>query len=78
MGSEKVVTRLQMTSRDQLRSARAVEGPTLAPIVHPAGDELPEVQALHYRIAAAHGWSSLTWARRQWIDWLSDAALRHW
>ncbi|MFJ2087339.1 GNAT family N-acetyltransferase [Micromonospora chokoriensis] len=78
MGSDKVITHLQMTNSAQLRWARVVEGLVLVPINDPAGVSLPQLREVHDRIASAHRWSSLTWSHRNWVEWLSDPALRHW
>jgi GNAT superfamily N-acetyltransferase len=51
---------------------------TLTPVDQPAGRDFIMLRALHDRIAAAHHWSSLTWSKQRWIDWLDDADLHHW
>ncbi|MBQ0897729.1 hypothetical protein KBX37_32555 [Micromonospora sp. U56] len=73
MHSEKVITYLQMTSPDQLRWARAVEGLALVPIKDAAGDSLSQLQEVHDRIALAHRWSSLAWS-----NWLPSAPNSSW
>jgi GNAT superfamily N-acetyltransferase len=74
----KVITYLQMTSPDQLNCARLVHGVTVTPVEQPAGCDFAKLRAVHDRIAVAHHWSSLTWSRQQWIDWLDDTTLHHW
>ncbi|MEU8391322.1 GNAT family N-acetyltransferase [Micromonospora sp. NPDC048843] len=39
---------------------------------------MSQLREVHDRFALAHRWSSLVWSHWDWIEWLSDPALRHW
>lgn len=74
----KVVTRFEMTRREDLVPARPLPDVRLVEAADPAGEDQDRIRRLHDQLAAPHGWSSLRWPTSTWNHWLRSQDLRHW